>query len=1137
MTAEQSRIAGGKTACAHAFAAAFIAAVLCFLATGANAQEPPPPPTASTPAAAGDPATPATEPAPRLLMIPYQDLKGTINDLGASIMVPLKDYLQWQKQLREKPVQAPAVVTSVAYRVVVEKELAKVRAELKINAPGKPWAELPVSFGEAAIASIEGRDENLLLRGEGNGSYRLLIGKSGEHTVVLNLVARVRTLPDGKQLVMNVPAVAVTTFELEIPEAEQTVEFEPRQAVSPADDQMGKTVVQANVGATNQITAKWFPKASVKPEMELLASVTNDQSVSIEDGLIHRDAWLRFEILRGQISQLRIAIPKGVRVLDVSGDPRIRGWKTADEAQRQVITIDLLSGTSDPVPVEVHTEGPLPEGTFTAAGLSEQGEAFGIHALDVIRENGHVAVKASGELELTIAEQQRLSRVNDEQLPAKIRATGSSGFRYFAPNFVLKGSVKPIQPRLTVNHTARLVFQDEELRVASTLDYQIERAGVFELQLKIPENLIVDAVECDAMREHRFDETSRILTVTLSKRTEDAVSLSVRAHRPLAAMAAAEQALPIIEPVGVERELGSVFVFSKPSVEVVTSEAAVKAAQPLAAPAEMSEPNASLSSSWSFTRRPVTIPVTVNRKPARLSADIATSIQVQPQIIEVSSRLTFRTEYAGLDTFRLMAPAGVSDRLRIESLDPNSPLRQKTAGPAENGWVTWTITMQREVLGAVPLNIAYDLRDTAVPGAGAPTGATLALIRPIAAKASGGADVPLTRIVGQIVISKDDTLSVTSAATGGDVEPIDVRELTLLPQSGAAAFRYFRQPDDKGIDVSIQRSRNEVQPVVATVIRKGLVEVVTGDKADSSATYRCRYRIKSSERQRILVHLPVNLELLGAFVNARDVRLETADLPGGQRIGESWNSYWLNVSREGANDDEFVVTLHFLWKVNPALGGGSYSRGSLELPLPIFGAKDAPAAVQELRVAAWTPRDYVLVGRPNDFQPLSDPSLWSRLWQRSASRTEIDLDPWIEPGNAPSITLPKDGRTVFAYSNIGGASRLRVDWWNRVRVTWIVSMALVLIALLLVRTSWENKLGMLLFGALGLTLYALNDRAAASELLAAGRYGLAFLLGLWIVHGLFGAKRVAADPTTPPPAPPTEPAAPTPSPAPIPGGA
>src|SRR4029079_9536482 len=126
--------------------------------------------------------------------------------------------LEWQKRLREKPVQAPAVITSATYKAVIEKDLAKIRAEFKVNVPGKPWAELPISFGDAAIASLEGADENILMRGEGNGAYKLLIGKSGNHTIILNLVARVRTLPDGKQLAMTVPPVAVTTFELEIPE-------------------------------------------------------------------------------------------------------------------------------------------------------------------------------------------------------------------------------------------------------------------------------------------------------------------------------------------------------------------------------------------------------------------------------------------------------------------------------------------------------------------------------------------------------------------------------------------------------------------------------------------------------------------------------------------------------------------------------------------------------------------------------------------------------------------------------------------------------------------------------------------------------------------------------------------------------
>ena len=80
------------------------------------------------------------------------------------------------------------------------------------------------------------------------------------------------------------------------------------------------------------------------------------------------------------------------------------------------------------------------------------------------------------------------------------------------------------------------------------------------------------------------------------------------------------------------------------------------------------------------------------------------------------------------------------------------------------------------------------------------------------------------------------------------------------------------------------------------------------------------------------------------------------------------------------------------------------------------------------------------------------------------------------------------------------------------------------------------RLGRLEAGALGLTLYALNDRGAASELLAAGRYGLAFLAGLWLIHGLFSVKRLIAAPTTPAAPTPPPPEAPVPVAAPVPGG-
>jgi hypothetical protein len=365
-------------------------------------------------------------------------------------------------------------------------------------------------------------------------------------------------------------------------------------------------------------------------------------------------------------------------------------------------------------------------------------------------------------------------------------------------------------------------------------------------------------------------------------------------------------------------------------------------------------------------------------------------------------------------------------------------------------------------------------------------------------------------------VVKDDSLSVTTTATGGDVEPIDVRELTMLPQTGASAYRYFRQPTDAGIAVAVTRTRNEVQPVVATIVRRGLVEVVTGDKTDAAATFRCRYLMKTSERQRLLVQLPVGMELLGAFVNDRDARLEKADLPAGRKLGESWDAYWLNVAREGDDEAEFAVTFQFLWKLNPPLGGSSYGRGGLELPLPAFGPKEEPAAVQDLRVVVWAPREFILVGEPDGFLLVDRPDPWRRITGGKTVR-DPGVDAWMGQSDGSSAaSLPREGRVAFVYSNVGGAPRLRVDWWRLAWTTWIVSIAVAVIALVLLKTSWENKLTTLLIGAFGLLLYSLKDYAGAVELLASARFGLLFLLALWLVHALFGRRSAVR--TSPPPA-------------------
>lgn len=1067
-----------------------------------------------------DTAPPAPE--ERTIYVPYSELGGVFENLGAGVIMPYDEWLKLWREEEPAERAVDAVITAASYTATVEKDLARIRAELTVNVLGEPWAEVPIRFGDAAVGSVEGDAEDVLLRGTGDGTYSLLLGKSGEQHVVLELVARVRTSPDGRDFTFATPAVGITNFELLIPEADQTVEITPRLVNLPVENQQaaGETHVRASLGSTNQITARWHPRASVKPEMELLSSVTNHTQVSVEDGLIHTDAYLTYDVLRGSLNEIRIAVPADHQILDVSSNPSLKGWRTEEGDGVQTLIVEMLSGVEGQVTVEVHTERPQPADPFPIAGRTAEGAVAGIHALDAVRESGQIVLRHGSDLTITLTEQQGVVRIPMGEAAERIRSEGGLAFKYFNPQFTLIVEAKPVEPRIVVQQATQLVFDDDELRLQAGLTYTVERAGIFQLLLNVPEEVVIDDVQCAQMKEYSFDDQTRVLTISLLEKTQGQIGVNVTGHRDYeAGVDAGEINLPTLEPQGVERETGAIYVFAKEAIEVVTNEEGLEAAQPLPAPAGQQVGEAQLTAAWSYTRRPVTIPVTTERKAARMNVNVATTLDVQPKTVGVNTQLDFVVQFAGIDTFQFMLPEAYSESAQIEAVatDPSSPdIKQKTPSDPADGWVTWTVVMQRPVVGTQRFLVTYDIRsaeedaeagDADAGDGDADAGAesdeiAVELLRPLAAPApEGGEVVPISQLRGEVAVTKDQSLAVTAKAEGGDAEEIDVRELALLPKSGALAYHFFDQPDDAAIVVTLTRTRHEIEEVVDTVVSRMLVEIVNGE--DGMALYDLRMRLKSTQRQRLLIDLPANLELLHVIVDGREVKLERA----GEAVeGALFQSHYLNVARTRPSDQEFFVNMRFRWQVPRHLGESQYVRGPLELPLPILGGENSPAAVQQLRVAVWVPRDFALVGEPEHFVLEGRTTLGSALFGLTESRPTVDLNRWINDGGS-SLSGVQEGHNQYVYSTLGYEPRIHVIWWNRVWMTWIVSGAIALLALLLGGTSWENKILWLLLAGFAAAMIGFWDSHWLAHALAVSRYGLAFLIGWWLVRGLFHSGR------------------------------
>ncbi len=1062
----------------------------------------------------------------RLIYLPFKNLKAIFEKPDGSVFVPYSDYLKLIEQAlgtgMRKADQPPVggVITSAAYSAKIEKDVAQVSATLIVQVLEKGWVEVPVKFGEAAIGKLTSDSGKVLLRGTGNGTYSLLLPTLGEHKVMLELTARVRTAPEGKSLDMDVPPVGITTFELVVPEADQSIELKPKLIADAVAAVAGakETKIKASIGSTEKISVRWHPRVGTKPDMELLASVTNLTLVTVEDGLVHTDAWLTYDILRGQLEKVKLVVPKGQRILDITSDAKVKEWKAVEEANRQVVTVELLSRLDGKVTLEVHTEQSSPTEAFDVAG-TEAAAAYGIHALDVIRESGTIAVKQGSDLTLTVEEQTGVLRIDEAEVDQKLKRPGALYYKFYSPAFRLKVLAKPVAPRLIVDHASQLVFRDDQLRLRSIANLTIDRAGVFELKFKLPENVTIENVLCDKMKQFDVSPDKTTLTISLREKTLGSLVVTIIATRTLDPTAEkTDQVLPLLEPLGVEVENGKVQVYAPEALDVITDNEKLVAAQPDPAPQPEAIANARLVSSWLYNRRPVEIPVRTVRKPTRLTAFIGTKADVKQGQVQVTTTLNYIIEYAGIDTFRFSVPEALADKIQITSTAGGtaSPIKQKSrAAAAVEGFVTWTVVMQRDVIGSQPFEITYDFTPT-TEADGRTEKSAIDVIQALAPYdktdgPQGKRDITVSRTIGELTVIKDRALSVSAAATGGDAEPIDVRELQHLSQDGFVAFRYFKQP----VKLDLTSNKFDVQGVIETVVSKALVEMVL-DRA-STATYRARYVIKSSERQRLRVDLPAGIEPLGVTVDRKPVALEKSD----EKARDGWNAYFVNVARTKSSDQEFSLAILFRNPLEPK--AFQSAGGKLKLRLPMVGGADATGvAVQQLRTAVWVPEDYALVGTPKNFSVMTRTKLSALLFGRgkNAAATQ-DLDGWIGSDSGGIFDFPIEGRR-YDYTNLGGrdagekegqASPLRtvdVGWWHLPVYTWSVSGAIVLIALVLRGTSWENKLTLLIVAAFAAATYALKDVDLVTHGLAVAAYGLAALVAIWLVHCLLTEQKRTA---------------------------
>ncbi|HID21871.1 MAG TPA: hypothetical protein EYP14_05650 [Planctomycetaceae bacterium] len=173
------------------------------------------------------------------------------------------------------------------------------------------------------------------------------------------------------------------------------------------------------------------------------------------------------------------------------------------------------------------------------------------------------------------------------------------------------------------------------------------------------------------------------------------------------------------------------------------------------------------------------------------------------------------------------------------------------------------------------------------------------------------------------------------------------------------------------------------------------------------------------------------------------------------------------------------------------------------------------------------PPRVALVGCPSQFT-VEQPSLVLAALGLAPWQPSVDLDRWIEAPPLTMVDFPTSGR-AYRYRSLSRPERFSTGWWNLHFHTWVWTAALIVVAWVLRKTTWENKLALVLLAAVVLLMYGLRDPRAAAQWIMVARFGLLAGGALWLIQAVFGSgsaavkKKVSAEtPTAGGDAPPEE---------------
>ena len=753
---------------------------------------------------------PSNPPASRMKNILFALVLGALPCLAAST-----------NPTASAPPPARLTIREIHYVARLADDEARFLVQVNVEATGAGESSAPFLTGDLAI--VPGQPDGPMKVVRNGDRYLLVAPRPGQFKTTVEVIAKIQHTEPWNQLSFAGPAATIASITALAVGTNTEVQLLAGTLLGNFQTN-GLSGLTGFLGADPTVALRWQSKVAAVTRKALLtadASITTQATPTV----IRYTTKLHYAAVQGATRQLTLALPANQALTRLEGD-QIRDWHLIPAGDCQTLAIEFIRPMEASYDLTLYSEQPA-EGNAETAALNPP------QTLDTDRESGSITVFAE-DLTVEVASAQALRQVNAPD-------SAVAAYRFNSRPFTLALKLKHIEPAILVADRVTARLEETRLVIAHSLALQVDKAGIYTLELSPPPGFAVADIHGDGVEDWKIHDHQ--VRLSFSSRVLGPHRIEVQLEQAFKSFPEAITIAPL--PVtGAAGETAQIGAAALPGIRLKTGALAGLRELPINALANRTDEILAFTADqpeWKVT-------IASERLAARIVADVFNLATVADGVVGGSATIRYGLMNQGVQEFRLRVPAKYKN---VEFTGPN--IRSK-----EQSGEIWTIGLQDKVWGGYTLVVTYDF-----PFETAATPLPLGGIHA----------VNVERETGSIAVTTAASLQLTPQGAGDTLHRVDEAELAPADRAlitRAVAFAWQYTGDQYDLKLAVQRFA-EVPVLEAVADRTQMTSVLT---ESGEMLTQASFMVKNNEKQFQRFELPPESHLWSCYVNGLPAKPE-----------------------------------------------------------------------------------------------------------------------------------------------------------------------------------------------------------------------------------------------------------------------